>query len=199
MNFTINNYYTGQAEALLISGSKNIVSHMTLKGSGDALNLRAARHAFRRQHHHWRWRYHSRRRPRVLHSLRASSRWGRSCGFRNTDANHGNVFVDSTFIALERPLPWNKTAPTPPSRVLARLPNNHGLNYPYAEAVLIPLQIGRAFRPRAEIRSTMIRRLHTLHGIPQHGYGWSSHRCVAAASSVEAIDAARRCQDDRRL
>jgi pectinesterase len=25
----------------------------------------------------------------------------------------------------------------PPSSVLARLPNNHGLNYPYAEAVLI--------------------------------------------------------------
>jgi hypothetical protein len=73
---------------------------------------------------------------------------------RNTDANHGNVFVDSTFIAIARPLPWTQTPAAPgaaagaaqpnvtPARapvaaVLARLPNNHGLNYPYAEAVLI--------------------------------------------------------------
>jgi hypothetical protein len=70
---------------------------------------------------------------------------------RNTEANHGNVFVNSTFIAIERPMPWPVTSPqfqpqaTPaavtPTRavsaVLARLPNNHGLNYPYAEAVLI--------------------------------------------------------------
>ncbi len=69
---------------------------------------------------------------------------------RNTDANHGNVFVNSTFIVIPRPLPPPQTvAPTaagaapatparaPVSAVLARLPNNHGLNYPYAEAVLI--------------------------------------------------------------
>jgi pectinesterase len=135
INFTINNYYTGQAEALLISGSKNIVSHMTLKGSGDALNLRGATYLedstiigdgdtilgvgpafFIRCE---------------LQSI------GPFMWIRNTDANHGNVFVNSTFIALERRLPWNQTAPTPPSHVLARLPNNHGLNYPYAEAVLI--------------------------------------------------------------
>ena len=35
-NFTVSNYYFGQAEGLLISGSKNIVSHMNIKGSGDA-------------------------------------------------------------------------------------------------------------------------------------------------------------------
>jgi hypothetical protein len=70
---------------------------------------------------------------------------------RNTEANHGNVFVDSTFIAMQRPVPWQLTSPqsqpqsapaavTQPravSAVLARLPINHGLNYPYAEAVLI--------------------------------------------------------------
>jgi hypothetical protein len=68
---------------------------------------------------------------------------------RNTDQNHGNVFLNSTFIVDERPLPWATTptpasatpAPTPArapvSAVFARLPNNHGLNYPYAEAVLI--------------------------------------------------------------
>jgi len=42
--------------------------------------------------------------------------------------------VECTFTSIDRPLPWS---PTPPSKVLARLPNNHGLNYPYAEAVLI--------------------------------------------------------------
>jgi hypothetical protein len=75
---------------------------------------------------------------------------------RNTDANHGNVFLNSTFIAIAQPLPWTQTpvstpqsassastpqsvplARAPVATVLARLPNNHGLNYPYAEAVLI--------------------------------------------------------------
>jgi hypothetical protein len=40
INFSVNNYAYGQAEGLLISGSKNIVSHMNIQGSGDALNLR---------------------------------------------------------------------------------------------------------------------------------------------------------------
>jgi pectinesterase len=66
---------------------------------------------------------------------------------RNTEANHGNVFVNCTFIARERPAPTSQTtaiprsastaARSPMSAVFARLPNNHGLNYPYAEAVLI--------------------------------------------------------------
>ena len=42
INFSLNNYFFGQAEGLLISGSKNIVSHMNIKGSGDALNLRGS-------------------------------------------------------------------------------------------------------------------------------------------------------------
>jgi hypothetical protein len=57
---------------------------------------------------------------------------------RNTEANHGNVFVDCTFSSIDRPLPWSpSSAPIHASKVLARLPNNHGVNYPYAEAVLI--------------------------------------------------------------
>jgi pectinesterase len=136
INFSLNNYYVGQAEALLVSGSKNIVSNMNLKGSGDALNLRGSVYltdstiigdgdtilgvgpAFFRHC--------------VIQSI------GPFMWIRNTEANHGNVFVDCTFTAIKRPLPWNGgTALTPPSSVLARLPNNHGLNYPYAEAVLI--------------------------------------------------------------
>jgi hypothetical protein len=65
---------------------------------------------------------------------------------RNTEANHGNVFVNCTFIARERGFSATQAAApagsSAPARaavaaVLARLPNNHGLNYPYAEAVLI--------------------------------------------------------------
>ena len=64
---------------------------------------------------------------------------------RNTEANHGNVFVDCAFTTIARPLPLGRPPaavnPSPATaraiNVLARLPNNHGLNYPYAEAVLI--------------------------------------------------------------
>jgi hypothetical protein len=137
-NFMLSNYYFGQAEGLLVYGSKNIVSHMTIKGSGDALNLRGTvyiadstiigdgdtilgvgpaffRHCEIRSRRPFMW-------------------------IRNTEANLGNVFVDCTFTAITRPLPSSPaTAPVRNllSPVLARLPNNHGLNYPYAEAVLI--------------------------------------------------------------
>ena len=135
-NFTLKNYAYGQAEGLLVSGSKNIVDHMTIKGSGDALNLRGSVYLadstiigdgdtilgvgpafFRRCE---------------IQSI------GPFMWIRNTEANHGNVFVDCTFTALQRPAPAG-AAPPPvrSSSVLARLPNNHGLNYPYAEAVLI--------------------------------------------------------------
>lgn len=136
LNFTLRNDYTGQAEALLVSGSKNIVSNMNIFGSGDALNLRGATYiadskitgdgdtilgvgpAFFR------------------HCVIESK--GPFMWIRNTEANHGNVFVDCTFTAIHRPLPWSPaTGPVDGSKVLARLPNNHGLNYPYAEAVLI--------------------------------------------------------------
>jgi len=136
INFSLNNYYVGQAEALLVSGSKNVVSNMNLKGSGDALNLRGSVYladstiigdgdtilgvgpAF------------------FLRCLIQSV--GPFMWIRNTEANHGNVFVNCTFAGIDRPLPWSPaSAPVRASKVLARLPNNHGLNYPYAEAVLI--------------------------------------------------------------
>ena len=136
INFSLNNYYVGQAEALLVSGSKNIVSNMNLKGSGDALNLRGSV---------------SLEDSTIIGDgdtiLGVGPAFFRRCNIqsigpfmwiRNTEANHGNVFVDCRFTSIDRPLPWSTaSALTPPSKVLARLPNNHGLNYPYAEAVLI--------------------------------------------------------------
>jgi pectin methylesterase-like acyl-CoA thioesterase len=143
-NFSVSNYYFGQAEGLLIYGSKNIVSHMNIKGSGDALNLRG---------------------PVYLTDTKIIGDGDTILGvgpaffdhceiqsvgpfmwIRNTEANHGNVFVNCTFIARERGFSATQAAApagsSAPARaavaaVLARLPNNHGLNYPYAEAVLI--------------------------------------------------------------
>jgi pectinesterase len=144
-NFSVSNYAYGQAEGLLIFGSKNIVSNMNIKGSGDALNLRGAVYLTG---------------SRIIGDgdtiLGVGAAFFDHCEIqsigpfmwiRNTEANHGNVFVDCTFIARERSAvagdattstPSAALAVTPGSMaVLARLPNNHGLNYPNAEAVLI--------------------------------------------------------------
>ena len=143
IDFSVSNYAYGQAEGLLISGSKNIVSHMNIKGSGDALNLRGPV-------------YLTDSRiigdgdtilgvgPAFFNHCELQS-MGPFMWIRNTEANHGNVFVDCTFIARERsaaqpPAPASSAAPAARpvmGAVFARLPNNHGLNYPYAEAVLI--------------------------------------------------------------
>jgi hypothetical protein len=138
INFSVNNYFFGQAEALLISGAKNIVSHMNIKGSGDALNLRGSVYLTD---------------STIIGDgdtiLGVGPAFFRRCEIqsvgpfmwiRNTEANHGNVFVDCTFTTIDRPLPRSPSPSVAPVRaapVLARLPNNHGLNYPYAEAVLI--------------------------------------------------------------
>ena len=44
---------------------------------------------------------------------------------RNTEENHGNVFVDCHFKGMSK------------DAVLGRLPRNHGKNYPHAECVLL--------------------------------------------------------------
>ena len=145
-NFSVSNFYFGQAEGLLVYGDKNIVAHMNIKGSGDALNLRG---------------------PVYLTDTKivgdgdtilgvgpaffdhcTISSIGPFMWIRNTEANHGNVFVNCTFVARERgPAATSPgaqmqgaqsaAARVPVAAVLARLPMNHGLNYPYAEAVLI--------------------------------------------------------------
>jgi hypothetical protein len=133
-NFSVNNYAYGQAEGLLLYGSRIIVSHMNIRGSGDALNLRGPV-------------YVTDSRivgdgdtildvgPAFFNRCEIQS-IGPYMWIRNTEANHGNVFVNCTFITRERPTAQFRT-PGAPQAVLARLPNNHGLNYPYAEAVLI--------------------------------------------------------------
>jgi hypothetical protein len=149
-NFSITNYFYGQAEGLLVFGSQNIVSRMNITGSGDAINLRGPV-------------YLTESRivgdgdtilgvgPAFFDRCEIQSR-GPFMWIRNTESNHGNVFVRCTFLGGERP---SSSAQSPPRRasnsesltpffganaitaVLARLPVNHGINYPYAEAVLI--------------------------------------------------------------
>jgi hypothetical protein len=143
IDFSISNYFYGQAEGLLISGSRNVVSRMNIKGSGDALNLRGSV-------------YLTDSTiigdgdtilgvgPAFFNHCEIQS-IGPFMWIRNTEANHGNVFLNCTFIARQRPARAQGATQTPAAgavlpaftAVLARLPNNHGLNYPYAEAVLI--------------------------------------------------------------
>ncbi|KAI1154044.1 pectinesterase [Nemania diffusa] len=131
-SFTINNYYSGQAEALLVDGVRIILDHMTLNGSGDALTTYGTLYV-------------------VDSKLTGagdtilgygSAYWLRSrvesigavTWTRTVQGIHGNVFVDCTIVGL-----GNETT-------LARLPDNTGGvmdNWPYAEMVLIDTKTDR--------------------------------------------------------
>ena len=125
-DFTINNYYPGQAEALLADGVRIILDHMTLNGAGDALTT-------------WGVIYitDSKLTGKGDTNLGyASVYWlrttiespGAVTWTRTVQGIHGNVFVDSIIIGLD----GNAT--------FARLPDNTGGvmdNWPYAEMVLI--------------------------------------------------------------
>ncbi len=124
VNLTIKNTAYGQAEGLLLNGEENIVSHVDIVGSGDALQSNGSA-------------YYADcriqgdgdtilgRGPAFFHNCDLSSQ-GPFMWIRNTDANHGNVFVGCRF----RTRGSRET-------VLARAPTNGGKNYPYSEAVLI--------------------------------------------------------------
>ena len=125
-DFTINNYYRGQAEALLIEGTRVILDHLTLNGSGDALTTYGTIYVTDTTligdgdsvlgygSVYWL--------RSEINSIGAVT-WTRT-GF----GVHGNVFINSTIIGRQ----GNST--------FARLPDNTGgvaPNWPYAEMVLI--------------------------------------------------------------
>lgn len=124
VNFSITNFTKGQAEGLLIMGGKNIVSHVTVTGSGDALQVNDSAYFV-----------NSTiigdgdtllgRGPVMFEKCDWKSR-GAFMWMRSTSASHGAVCVDCTFDA---------TGPTP--TVIARAPTNGGKNYPNTEVVLI--------------------------------------------------------------
>jgi pectin methylesterase-like acyl-CoA thioesterase len=123
VNLTIETTAKGQAEGLLLNGERNIVTHVTVRGSGDALQTNGSA-------------YYSHfslagdgdtilgRGPAFFEQCDIASK-GAFMWIRNTEANHGNVFVGCRFTAVGGPAE------------IARLPDNKGKNYPYAEAVLI--------------------------------------------------------------
>jgi pectin methylesterase-like acyl-CoA thioesterase len=123
-DLTLETTLQGQAEGLLITGEENIVSKVTVIGSGDALQVNGSTYL-----------------PDVKVVGHGDTILGRGPAFfercdiqsqnaymwiRNPSTNHGNVFVDCRFTTLG----GGQTE-------LARLPSNKGKNYPYAEAVLI--------------------------------------------------------------
>ena len=142
--FTINNYFIGQAEALLMRGERNIVDRMTLNGSGDAFTTGGTIYMV-----------DSKLTGdgdtilgyAALYCLRCEIRSvGPFTWTRTPQGSHGNVFIDSTFIYLDKPLPWSVTPSNPAGQkvngVFARLPRNGPpgasfANFPFAEMVLI--------------------------------------------------------------
>lgn len=123
VNMTLQTTAPGQSEGLLITGDRNILSHVTVIGGGDALQANG--------------------RIYVVDSTiqgTGDTILGRGTLFcerctikstrvmmwpRNHQGIHGNVFKDSTFIATEEPT------------TLARAPRNDRFSYPYAEVVLL--------------------------------------------------------------
>ena len=126
VNMTIKTTARGQAEGLLLAGERIIVSNVTIDGSGDALQANGTVYL-----------ENSSVKGDGDNILGRGACFFKNCEMlstggcymwiRNTDANHGNVFVDSVFKTLD----GKQTD-------LARSPVNNGYySYPYAEAVLI--------------------------------------------------------------
>ena len=118
-----------QAEGLLVNGEQIIVRDVSVIGSGDALQSNGS--AFYENCRIEGW---------GDTILGRGANFFRDCTLvspgpymwiRNTHANHGNVFVNCVF-----------DTPDGHETTLARLPTNHGKNYPYSEAVLINCKLG---------------------------------------------------------
>lgn len=123
-NMTIQTDLRGQAEGLLLMGSRNYLRNVRVVGSGDALQINGSV-------------YLERciidgggdmilgRGPAYFKDCLLKSP-GPFMWIRNTEANHGNIFVNCHFIGTRK------------NTVLARSPlNKLPEGYPYAEAVLI--------------------------------------------------------------
>jgi len=124
VNMTIKTTAKGQAEGLLINGEEIIVSNVTIIGSGDALQTNGSAYF-----------------TNCCIIGDGDTVLGRGSAFftncelrsanvfmwiRNTETNHGNVFLNCRFI---------KTGGG--ETELARSPVNKGKSYPFSEAVLI--------------------------------------------------------------
>jgi pectin methylesterase-like acyl-CoA thioesterase len=122
-NLTLKTDCKGQAEGLLVNGERNYFENVHIIGDGDALQANGSCY----------WQ-NCRidgggdtilgRGPSFFNHCVITS-YGAFMWIRNTDENHGNIFVDCHFKGLS------------PYAELGRLPDNKGKNYPHAECVLL--------------------------------------------------------------
>ena len=126
-NITLKTDCKGQAEGLLVNGERNYFENVHVIGDGDALQANGSAY----------W-LNCRidgggdtilgRGPSFFNHCTITS-YGAFMWIRNTDENHGNIFVDCRFKGLSK------------FAVLGRLPDNKGKNYPHAECVLLNCEL----------------------------------------------------------
>ena len=122
-HLTIRTDGKGQAEGLLVNGERNYFENVHVIGDGDALQANGSCY----------WQ-NCRidgggdtilgRGPSFFNHCTITSH-GAFMWIRNTEENHGNIFVDCHFKGLSQ------------YAELGRLPDNKGKNYPHAECVLL--------------------------------------------------------------
>lgn len=119
-----------QAEALLIKGDRCQVHNVTMLGSGDCLQANGniyLSHSSLRGYGDNVLSYGA----LFFNNCDLISTYGPHLWPRNPQTNHGLVFVNSTFRLVGEGTTGDGHAD------IARSPTNHGIDYPYAEAVLI--------------------------------------------------------------
>lgn len=131
VNFTIRslNDKPAQAEGLLLMGSENIVYNVSIYGSGDALQINGSVYLENTSITGLGDNILGRG-PAFFKNCELISTGGPHMWIRNTQANHGNVFLNCKF----RMIGSGQT-------VIARTNDNHGKGYPYAEAVLLNCEL----------------------------------------------------------
>ncbi|MDD3320338.1 MAG: pectinesterase family protein [Paludibacter sp.] len=123
-NLTVKTLLYGQAEGLLINGNKTILNGVNIVGSGDALQTNGTAY-FEDVKINGGGDMILGRGPAFFKDCDFYSP-GPFMWIRNTETNHGNIFVNCKF-----------TGTRPEGSELARAPTNKGTSYPYSEAVLI--------------------------------------------------------------
>jgi len=128
-NLTLMTTAKGQAEGLLLTGEHNMLYKVNIKGWGDALQVNGSAYI-----------KDSKIEGNGDMILGRGAAFFDSCEFhsrgafmwiRNSQDNHGNVFLSCTFQGTGKEL-----------TEIAREPINRGKTYPYSEAVLINCRLG---------------------------------------------------------
>jgi pectinesterase len=127
VNFTIKsiNDKPAQAEGLLLMGTQNIACHVTIEGSGDALQVNGSVYMTDCKIYGYGDNILGRG-PAFFDHCELISTFGPYMWIRNTSSNHGNVFVNCRFRTRGNV-----------ETVIARAPINKGKGYPFSEAVLL--------------------------------------------------------------